>query len=236
MTKLSVVIPVYNEQRTIEELLKKVLEVRLPLGIIKEIIVINDGSSDRTLEILDGYRKKIKLITSEINRGKGYAIREGFKVATGDLVIIQDGDLEYDPNDYSKLIEAITGRSVDAVYGTRLQNYPLRLWGSRRTPMPIHWISNHFLTALTNLIYGSKLSDMETCYKLIKKSVVDKLDLKADRFDIEPEITAKLLRNGYMIAEIPIKVKPRGYKAGKKIGWRDGVQAIWSIMKYRYYD
>lgn len=236
MTKLSVVIPVFNEQRTIEELLKKVLEVRLSAGVQKEVIVINDGSSDRTLEILERYKNKIQLITSTVNRGKGYAVRQGFKVSTGDLVIIQDGDLEYDPSDYIKLILAMTDSRADAVYGTRLQNYPLRVWGSRRTPMPIHWVSNRFLTGLTNLMYGSKLSDMETCYKLIRKSALEKLTLRADHFDIEPEITAKLLKNSFRIIEIPIQVKPRGYKAGKKIGWKDGIQAIWSIIKYRYYD
>lgn len=233
---LSVVIPVYNEQKTVAELLNKVLSVKLPVGVVKEVIVVNDGSKDKTAAELAPFKRRVELIEHEYNQGKGAAVRTGFKQAKGDFVLIQDADLEYNPEDFSRLLEPVLAGQADAVYGTRLQNYPLRLWGSRKTPMPIHWISNHALTWLTNLFYGSNLTDMETCYKLIKRPVVNKLGLRSNRFDIEPEITAKLLRQGYKIVEVPIKVKPRGYRAGKKIGWKDGVQAIWSIIKFRFND
>lgn len=236
MKTLSIVIPVYNEQRTVAELIERVLNVKLANGIKKEIIVINDGSTDRTKEILDQYRRRVKLINHPINQGKGAAVRTGFGVAKGDWVIIQDADLEYDPDDFSRLLAPMLDHQADAVYGSRLQNYPLRLWGKKKTPMPFHWISNHVLTWFTNFVYGSHLTDMETCYKLIRRSVIPKLNLRADRFEIEPEITGKLLKMRLRIVEVPIKVKPRGYRAGKKIGWKDGIQAIWSVVKYRFND
>lgn len=236
MSTLSIVVPVYNEERTVSLLLQKVLKVKLPKNISKEIIVVNDGSTDKTGEILQKFARKVRLVNHLENRGKGAAVRTGFGLANGDFVLIQDADLEYNPDDIGRLLEPAMRNQADAVYGTRLQNYPLRLMGPRKTPMPFHWISNHVLTWLTNMVCGSNLSDMETCYKLIRRNLLSKLKLKANRFEIEPEITVKLLKNSFRIVEVPIKVKPRGYLAGKKIGWKDGAQAVWSIIKYRYYD
>lgn len=235
MKTLSIVVPVYNEEKTISLLLDKVLSVNLPKNVKKEVIVVNDGSTDKTGEILQKFVKKVRLVNHLENRGKGAAVRTGFGLTRGDFVLIQDADLEYSPDDFGRLLEPVIKNQADAVYGTRLQNYPLRLWGSRKTPLPFHWISNHILTWFMNMVCGSNLSDMETCYKLIRRDVLEKLSLQANRFEIEPEITVKLLKNNYQIVEIPIKVKPRGYKAGKKIGWKDGVQVVWSIIKYRYW-
>ena len=236
MKKLSIIIPVFNEERTVAELLDKVIRVVLPHGITKEIIVINDGSTDGTLEILKRYNNKIKLIQHHTNLGKGAAVRTGFGAAKGDFLLIQDADLEYSPEDYTRLLEPLMKKTSKVVYGTRLVDYPLRLWGSNKTPLPIHWISNKFLTKLTNILYGSKLTDMETCYKMFTQEVLKKLNLTSNKFDIEPEITAKILLSGFSIHEIPIKVKPRTRSEGKKIGWKDGIQAIWAIFKYRIYE
>jgi glycosyltransferase involved in cell wall biosynthesis len=234
MKTLSIIIPVFNEEKTISELLDQVIGVKLPKGINKEIIVVNDGSTDQTVAILESYKNKIKFIHHTKNKGKGAAVRTGFVKARGDFLLIQDADLEYNPQDYSKLLEPLIQKIAKVVYGTRLVDYPLRLWGANKTPLPLHWISNKFLTKLTNLLYRSNLTDMETCYKLMTKEVLKAIDLKANKFDIEPEITAKILLSGHVIHEVPIKVKPRTKSEGKKIGWKDGIHAIWAIMKYRY--
>ncbi len=234
--KLSIIIPVFNEEKTIETLLKKVLAVKLG-SVKKEVVVIDDASSDKTREVLSKFKvqsSKFKILSHTKNQGKGAAIRSGIKESTGELIIIQDADLEYDPNDYLKLIKPIQQKMAEVVYGTRLKNYPLSFLDGEKTILPSHLIANRFLTALTNFLYGSNLTDMETCYKLFKRSVLKNITLKSNGFDFEPEITAKILKKGITILEIPIKVKPRSYAEGKKINWIDGVTAIWTLIKYRF--
>lgn len=231
--KLSIIIPVYNEERTIRQILNKVAQVRLPNSINKEIIVVSDGSTDNTDRILSAI-KNIRFLRHEKNIGKGAAIRTGLKNATGDLIIIQDADFEYDPSYYRLLLEPILKENAQVVYGSRLTNYPFNLWGKNKTVLPTHLIANKFLTLLTNLLYGSKLTDMETGYKLIKREVLLKIPLVSNGFEIEPEITAKILKLKIPIVEVPIKVIPRTYQEGKKIGFSDGFLAIWTLIKYRF--
>lgn len=233
---LSVIIPVFNEERTIEALLRKVSRVKLG-GIKKEIIVIDDCSGDKTPRILSKLKSiDFVFLQHRKNSGKGAAVRTGIDHSTGDVIIIQDADLEYDPNDYVKLLNPILQKKAKIVYGTRLINYPLRLWGKNRTSLPLHLIANRFLSWLVNFLCRSNLTDMETCYKLFSREVLQKIQLKSNRFDIEPEITIKILKQGYSITEIPIKITPRDYDEGKKIGFKDGIQAIWAIFWYRFFD
>lgn len=232
--KLSIIIPVYNEEKTIEQVLKSVIEIKLPKSIHKELIVVNDGSVDNTDRILLRNIKKIKYFKHKQNLGKGAAIRTGLNESSGDLILVQDADLEYNPTYYSKLLEPILQRNESVVYGTRLINYPLRLWGKDKTILPVHLLANKFLTLLTNIIYQSNLTDMETGYKMFKRKVLDSIELTSNNFDFEAELTAKLLKQKIKIVEVPISVRPRSYKEGKKIGWRDGFSAIWTLIKYRF--
>lgn len=235
--KLSIIIPVYNEEQTIVELLSKVIKVKLPKSIKKEIIVVDDGSTDSSkLKIQNLKLPGIKLISSQGNEGKGAAIKIGLNCATGDLIIIQDGDLEYDPIYYSKLLEPILTKKAKIVYGSRLTNYPLRFWGKNKTVLPMNLIANRVLALLTNLLYGSNITDMETCYKLFTGEILRRISIKSKRFDFEPEITAKLLKKGFKIYEVPVTSTPRTYKEGKKIGWKDGLTAIYTLIKYRLVD
>ncbi|MDO8638064.1 MAG: glycosyltransferase family 2 protein [Candidatus Daviesbacteria bacterium] len=234
MKTLSIIIPVYNEQRTIKQILDKVRTIKLP-DLNKEIIVVSDGSDDNTDKILS-LEKNIKFLKHTKNMGKGAAVRTGLRQATGDFVIIQDADLEYDPNDYNKLLQPILKKSTEVVYGTRLANYPLKFWGRNKTVLPVHLVANRFLTLLVNILFRSKLTDMETGYKVFTKEVLSKLELESDRFEFEPEITIKTIKLGYNILEVPIVTEPRGYDEGKKIGLRDGIEAIWTIFRYRFYD
>lgn len=228
---LSIIIPVFNEEKTISEILKRVFLVKLPAGLKKEIIVVDDGSKFKVQNL-----KGIKLLSHSKNLGKGAAIRTGLKVATGELIIIQDGDLEYDPSYYPLLLKPILDRKADIVYGTRLIDYPLRLWGREKTILPLHLIANKFLTRLTNFLYNSNISDMETCYKLFKASCLEGIKLESGGFNFEPEITAKFLKKGFKIVEIPIKVEPRTHEEGKKINWRDGFKAVFVLLKYRFFN
>ncbi len=235
--KLSIIVPVYNEERTVSTILQKVLEVKLPKGVTKEIVVVNDGSKDKTSKILNSFKNPlITVINHPQNKGKGAAVRTGFAAAKGDYLIIQDADLEYNPDDYVRLLEPVMKYKAKVVYGTRLKDYPLILWGKDRTPIPTHWLGNKFLTKLTNFLYGSNLTDMETCYKLMKKDFITSLNLRSDRFEIEPEITSKILKKGVKIVEIPIKVIPRGVSEGKKISWKDGFGAVYTLLRYRFFN
>lgn len=235
MKKLSVIIPVYNEEATIREILKRVRNVKLRSRLVKEIIVIDDSSKDKSLEILKNI-KGIKLFRHKVNKGKGAAVRTGMLEAKGDILLIQDADLEYNPKDYNKLILPILKGKTKVVYGTRLKNYPFKLFGSGRTPLFTHYLGNKFLTLVTNFFYGEGLTDMETCYKVFTRDVIDGMILNSNRFEFEPEFTAKILKRGYKIHEVPIRVKPRGYDEGKKITWKDGFIAVWTLIKYRFVD
>lgn len=211
-------------------------KVKLPKDLKKEIIVVDDGSSDLTPEILKNESKFFKYFRHKKNSGKGAAVRTGLKIASGEIFIIQDADLEYNPEDYNKLLEPILKNGAEVVYGTRLIDYPLKFWGKNKTVLPMHLIANRFLTFLTNLLYFSNITDMETCYKVFTKKAIESIELKSNKFDIEPEITAKFFKKGIRIYEIPIITHPRTYKEGKKINWIDGLIAIWTILKYRLVD
>ena len=226
MPLLSVVIPCFNERDTIEQIAQAVLAA--PIRDL-EVIVVDDCSSDGTREIL---REKIeprvkRVIYQDRNRGKGAALRAGFAAATGDLVIVQDADLEYDPQDYPRLVEPILAGKADVVFGSRFSG-----GASVRVLYFWHYVGNRFLTTLSNMLTNINLSDMEVCYKVFRREVLQKLTIEEDRFGFEPEITAKVARLGCRIYEVGISYAGRTYREGKKIGWRDGVRAIWCILKY----
>ena len=228
--KLSVIIPVYNEESTIGEVIDLVQGVEL-CDIEKEIIVADDGSTDRTPEVIatKGHGSDVvKVHTSLINLGKGAAIRYGLEYAIGDLVIIQDADLELDPNEYVALLQPILDGKTDVVYGSRF------LGKTRNIPW-LTRVANRILTLLANLLYGGRLTDMETAYKVFRREVVESISLRTVGFDIEAEITAKLLRRGYKIVEVPISYNPRNVQEGKKISWVDGVETIYTLFKYRFF-
>ncbi len=233
--RVSIIIPAYNEEKTIQKLISLVMGVSLPKGITKEIIVVNDASNDNTLQVIKKI-KGIKVFSHNTNCGKGAALATGFRKATGDIILIQDADLEYDPSDYPRLISPIIEGKTKVVYGSRLKNYPLRLLGHKKTPLILHYLGNKFLTVVTQVLYGTQVTDMETCYKVFSKEVIKPLRMEAKRFDFEPEITAKILKRGYTIYEVPIKVKPRGYDEGKKITWKDGFVAVWTLVKFKFRD
>ena len=225
--KLSVVIPVYNEIRTIEELLNRVRSVRED----KEIIVVDDCSTDGTREwLIKVAGKDMKVVFQSENKGKGAALRTGFEHVTGDIVIIQDADLEYDPGEYGRLIGPIMDGRADVVYGSRFTGGPQRVlffW---------HYVGNKFLTLLSNMLTNLNLSDMETCYKAFRASLLKDITIKSDRFGFEPEVTAKFARLKCRIYEVPISYSGRGYEEGKKITWRDGLAALFHIIRFRFFD
>ncbi len=229
--KISVIIPCYNEEQHVGLLIEKVMAVRLDNNPQKELIIVNDGSTDRTSEVL----KKISLqypsiliIDHVLNMGKGAAIRTALSKFSGDIVIIQDADLEYDPTDYNNLLQPIIDNKADIVYGSRFKGD-----GPQRTLVFLHTSGNKFLTFLSNLFTGLKLTDMETCYKAFKADIARQINIKENRFGFEPEITAKISRiKNVRICEIPISYQARTYATGKKIKWTDGFHAIWCILKY----
>ncbi len=234
--KLSIIIPVYNEVKTINQILAKISAVRLN-KVQKEIILVDDFSTDGTrqeiMKIKDG---NVKAVFHERNMGKGSAIRTGLRNATGDVVLFQDADAEYDPDDYGRLIQPIIDNRADVVYGSRFIGKSLKEMGHGRLVLPVHFVGNKILTLLTNVLYGQRLTDMETGYKVFRSSVIKNLGFKAKRFDMEPEITAKLLKRGVKILEVPISYQARGFNEGKKITWRDGLKAAWCLIKFKFVD
>lgn len=225
---LSVIIPVYNEKNTVAEIIDRVDKVAIP----KEIIVIDDGSTDGTSKVLTSLKTKksaLKIITQPINMGKGAAIRTGIKKAAGDYIIIQDADLEYDPQDYLKLLKPIKDDKAEVVYGSRFT-------GERRNMFFWHWVANHILTLITNILYNSTLSDMETCYKVFPTKMLQSLKLNCTGFEFEPEVTAKILKKKIRIYEVPISYAGREYSEGKKITWKDGLIAFFLLFWYRFFD
>jgi glycosyltransferase involved in cell wall biosynthesis len=223
-TKVSVVVPVYNEAGTLREVLRRI--EASPLD--KEIIVVDDGSEKETRTLLEGIvRPGIRLLTHRFNRGKGAAVRTALGVTSGDVIVIQDADLEYDPADYERLVEPIVKYGADVVFGSRFL-------GRRHITNFWHRAANWLLTFVTNVLYGAHLTDMETCYKVLRTPIVKSLSLISDRFEIEAEITAKVLRRGYAIHEVPVSYIARSYHEGKKITYRDGIKTLWTLLKYRF--
>src|SRR3989344_466537 len=226
--KLSIIMPVYNEEKTFSEIYHKVRDVKLN-GIEKEIIIIDDCSTDSSWDIIEKIKdKNLVKIKHKKNIGKGGAIKTGLNCITGDYMIIQGGDLEYNPEEYNKLLKQI--KNYDVVYGSRF------LGEIKGFKIPLHYIGNKILSLATTVIYGKKITDMETCYKLIKSDIIKNIKINSDRFDFEPEITAKLLKNKYKIKEIPISYNCRSFKDGKKITWKDGIKALYILIKYRFTD
>ena len=227
---LSVVIPVYNEKATILQIIAKVLK----LAFVGEVLVVEDGSTDGTRELLKEtpFDDRVKLFFHEGNRGKGAALRTGFDHVSGEIVAIQDADLEYDPGEFAEMIRPILDGAADVVYGSRLS-------GGKPQRVHLFWhrMGNGFLTFLTDLLYNTTLSDMETCYKMFKKSVLDTIRIESDDFSVEPELTAKICKNKqWRIYEIPISYYGRSYAEGKKITWRHGLSALWTLLKFRFKD
>lgn len=228
LMKLSVIIPVYNEVKTIREIVRRVLET----GLVSEVVVVDDGSTDGTRDILpelDG-RQGVRIILHEKNQGKGAAVRTGLQNATGEVLLIQDADLEYDPREYPTLLKPIEDGIADVVYGSRF------LGAARRPILFWNMVANKLLTFVTNILYNNILSDMETGYKVFRRQVVEGMPLHARRFEFEPEFTAKILKRKYRIYEVPIAFYPRDYSEGKKIKLWDAFEALWALLKYRFVD
>lgn len=230
MQKVSILIPVFNEKDTLEILLDKVEQANFA-GLEKEIILVDDCSVDGTIEIMKNLSSKYKVLFHEKNQGKGAAIKTAIKEATGDFVVIQDADLEYLPDDYDKLLPILINDEADVVYGSRFkneENLKNFMWKNK--------LANKFLTFLANICLGTKLTDMETCYKAFKKEIIQGISIKSNRFDFEPEITAKLARKRVRFKEVSISYFGRGHDEGKKITWKDGLYAIFAIIKFRFFD
>ena len=223
---LSVIVPVYNERATVAEIIRRVRAADVPLVV--DVVVVDDGSTDGTDQVLAAVADStVRVVRHERNRGKGAAVRTALERATGDLVIVQDADLEYDPDDWSQLLDPILKHKAHVVYGSRFT-------GGRKNMLLLHWIGNRFLSLVTNLLYATTLSDMETCYKAFDRRVIDGMTIESDRFEFEPEITAKVLRRGYRIYEVPISYAGREPEEGKKITWRDGFSALRALVKFRF--
>jgi glycosyltransferase involved in cell wall biosynthesis len=223
---LSVIVPVFNERVTVAEVIRRIRAVELPFDL--EVIVVDDGSSDGGDKVLAAVGDStVRIISHKQNLGKGAAIRTGMEAVRGDLVLVQDADLEYDPADWAKLLDPILRGKSMVVYGSRFT-------GERKNMLPLHWIGNRFLSLVTNVLYSTTLSDMETCYKLFDRRVLEGITIESNRFEFEPEITAKVLRRGYRIYEVPISYAGREPDEGKKITWRDGFGAVKTLIKYRF--
>lgn len=224
--KLSVIVPIFNERNTVVEIMRRMRAVELPIE--REFVLVDDGSSDGTRQVLAQLGdSSVRVVKHESNQGKGAAIRTGLGHVTGDLVLIQDADLEYDPEDWPKLLAPLFRGKATVVYGSRFT-------GERRNMLFLHWVGNRMLSLVTNVLYNTTLSDMETCYKLFDRRVLDGITIKSNRFDFEPEITAKILKQGVRIYEVPISYAGREFDEGKKITWRDGFAALYALVKFRF--
>lgn len=224
---LSVVMPVYNERPTLDEIVTRVLRVPLRIELVAVDDASTDGSWERLLEL--SHEKGFKVLLQERNRGKGAAVRRGIEETTGDVIVVQDADLEYSPEEYPELIDLIVRGKADAVFGSRFI-------GRHRCFLFTHYLANLFLNLVTNVLYNTTMTDMETCFKAVRADVLKGLSLKSNRFGIEPEITAKLFKRGARVYEVPITYEGRDYSEGKKISWRDGFPALWTLVKYRFMD
>ena len=229
MQTVDIIIPVYNEEKTIENILE-ILENTDFCGLDKNFIIVDDCSTDATRDILKKYEDKYTVVYKEKNGGKGSAVYAGFQNAKGDIVIIQDADLEYNPSDYAPLLKLIADGEADVAYGSRFLGTPFKDF------MFLSYVANKFLTFLTNLLYGTKFTDMETCYKAMKREFVQDMKINSRKFDLEPEITAKLVKKGAKIKELPIKYNARSYEDGKKITYKDGLMAIKALFYYRFFN
>jgi glycosyltransferase involved in cell wall biosynthesis len=223
---LSVITPVFNERTTVAEVIRRMRAVELPL--VLQIIAVDDGSSDGSDKVLGALEDStVRVLRHQVNQGKGAAIRTGLAEARGDLILIQDADLEYDPDDWPRLLDPILRGKARVVYGSRFT-------GERKNMLPMHWMGNRLLSLVTNVLYSSTLSDMETCYKLFDAQVLEGITIVSNKFDFEPEITAKVLRRGHRIYEVPISYAGREHYEGKKITWRDGFGALKALVKFRF--
>ena len=223
---LTVVIPVYNERATVAEIIRRIRAVEIPLTL--QVIVVDDGSSDGSDKVLQALEDStVRVIRHTHNQGKGAAIRTGMEAMTGDLLLIQDADLEYDPDDWPRLLEPILKGKARVVYGSRFT-------GERKNMLPLHWFGNRMLSLVTNILYSSTLSDMETCYKLFDAQALEGMNIVSNGFDFEPEVTAKVLRRGHRIYEVPISYAGREPDEGKKITWRDGFSALSALIRFRF--
>ena len=230
MNKISIIVPVFNEINTLDTILEKIEQAPF-CGLKKEIILVDDMSTDGTREHLKNYEEKYKVLYHDKNQGKGAAIRTAMSAMTGDIMVIQDADLEYDPKDYQELVQLIVDDKADVVYGSRLTGAK-----PSRSFMFTHWLGNQVLTLTTNILYGATLTDMETCYKAFRTSFLEGITIKSDRFDFEPEITAKILKKKARLYELPISYYGREYAEGKKITWKDGIHAIIALIRFRFSD
>jgi glycosyltransferase involved in cell wall biosynthesis len=234
MEKLSIIIPVYNEQATLAECIRRVVAVELSLE--KELVLIDDASTDDSAKVIQELcqqhdQVQIKVVTHQQNQGKGAALRSGFAAVTGDIVIIQDADLEYDPNDYHRLLKPMLDGRADVVYGSRFVGSE-----EKRVIYFWHYIGNKLLTTFSNMCTNLNFTDMETCYKVFRREVVEKLNIKSNRFGVEPEMTAKVARAGWRVYEVGISYSGRTYAEGKKITWKDGLKAILTIIRFRFFN
>ncbi len=231
--KLSIIIPVYNEAKTIEELLRRISNLNLG-SIKKEIILVDDFSTDGSRDVIEKLSKKYVKIFQPRNIGKGAALKAGIKASTGDFVIFQDADLEYDPNDYKKLLKPILDKKTNISFGTRFVGQEFKPFGKHKTMHSTHWVGNKFLTFAFNSLYGTKLTDVEPCYKLFRSSILKSIEVKTNRFEYDLELMCKLVKKGHKIIQLPINYSPRKFEEGKKINWKDGVIALWTMVWNRF--